>query len=425
MKKVMKRTFILLAIISVMSSCADQLDLYPHSAVAPESITEKDLPALEMGMYNRVQNAPPTESWILNDLIGGTLTMATSNPQDLINNTLNPLSGTVGGAWNGFYGAIYQVNNILSITESLGQSVNRNRIKGEAHYFRALMYYYLVTRWGDVPILRQNTLALVPRDPAVDVWAFIEEDLQAASDLLGASTGYYYVSKDAVTALMARVKLTQGKNSEAASLAESLITGGKYNLDAYEKIFRKILNTEIIFAFVNNTEESTNAISNLFYTYAHTNKGSYLYRPPQEVMDMYEAADKRKAMSVDNVAGNNVINKYPGGQGGRDPVIISRLGEMYLISAEAKGRTNGLSRLNELRAFRGLGPVNPASDDDFINAILLERRKELIAENFMYVDLVRTGKAKTTLGLLDHQLLLPIPNSEMRTNPNLEPNPGY
>jgi hypothetical protein len=425
MKTIMKRIFISLSIILAVTSCQDQLDIYPHSAIAPESVTEKDLLALEMGMYNRVQNAPPTESWILNDLIGGTLTTSTSNPKDLINNTLSPLSGIVSGSWNGYYGAIYQVNNVLSITDNLGQSVNRNRIKGEAHYFRALMYYYLVTRWGDVPVLRQNTLELVSRDPVSEVWAFIEEDLQVASELLGTSANYYYVSKDAVTALMARVMLTQEKNPEAAALAEALITGGKYALDGYEKIFRKILNTEIIFAFVNNTEESTNAISNLFYTYAHTNKGSYLYRPPQEVMDMYEAADKRKAMSVDNVAGGNVINKYPGGQGGRDPVIISRLAEMYLISAEAQGRSAGLSRLNELRAFRGLGPVNPGSDDDFINAILLERRKELLAENFMYVDLIRTGKAQSSLGLLDHQLLLPIPNSEMQVNTNLDPNPGY
>jgi starch-binding outer membrane protein, SusD/RagB family len=421
----MKRTFILLTLISVLSSCADQLDIYPHSAVAPESVTEKDLPALEMGMYARVQNAPPTESWILNDLIGGTLTMSTSSPRDLINNTLNPLSGIVSGAWNGYYGAIYQVNNVLRITDGLGQSMNRNRIKGEAHYFRALMYYYLVTRWGDVPILRQNTLDLVSRNPVADVWAFIEEDLEQALALLITSTNYYYVSGDAVVALKARVMLTHGKKAEAAALAESLITTGKYSLDAYEKIFRKIQNTEIIFAFVNNTEESTNGISNLFYTYAHTNKGSYLYRPPQEVMEMYDAIDKRKAMSIDNVAGNNVINKYPGGQGGRDPVIISRLGEMYLISAEAQGRLAGLARLNELRAFRGLGAVNPGSDDDFITAILSERRKELLAEGFMYVDLIRSGRAKTELGLLDHQLLLPIPNSEMQVNPNLEPNPGY
>lgn len=424
-QNIMKKIFILLFAISVLSACQGKLDIYPHSAVAPGSITEKDLPALEIGMYNKVQNAPPTESWILNDLIGGTLQGSTSTPFDLINNTLTPLSGAVSGSWNGYYNALYQVNNVLGITNGLPEGAIRNRVKGEAHYFRALLYYFLVTRWGDVPLLRTNTLDKIARTPAAEVWSLIEEDLDQSILLLGASTNYYYVSKDAATALKARVKLTLKKNAEAASLAESLITGGKYSLDAFEKIFRKIQNNEVIFAFVNNTEESTNAISNLFYTYAHTNKGGYFYRPPQSVMDMFESTDKRKAISVDNVAGNNVINKYPGGQGGRDPVIISRLGEMYLISAEAQGRVNGLVRLNELRAFRGLTPASPASDDDYINAILSERRKELLAENFMYVDLIRTGKARSVLGILPHQVLLPIPNSELRVNPALIQNPEY
>jgi hypothetical protein len=422
MKKII---YSLSLLVIILSSCKDKLNIYPHSAVAPGSITEKDLPALEIGMYSKVQNSPPTESWILNDLIGGTLTTSASNPLDLINNTLSPLSGSVGGSWNGYYGALYQVNNVLDITTKLPAGLVRNRIKGEAHYFRALMYYYLVTRWGAVPILRTNTLDLIPRSPVNEVWALVEDDLDNAISLLGASTNYYYVSNDAAIALKARVKLTQGKNADAALLAESLIKSGRYSLDTYEKIFRKVQNSEIIFAFVNNTEESTNGISNLFYTYAHTNKGSYLYRPSQAVLDMYEVGDKRKAISLDNVAGNNVINKYPGGQGGRDPFIISRLGELYLVSAEAQGRSAGTARLNELRAFRGVPAIFPATDDDFINAILLERKRELLAEGFMYVDLIRTGKAKASLGLLDHQLLLPIPGSELRVNPNLKQNPGY
>lgn len=410
---------------SLFCSCGKKLDIYPRSAVAPESITEKDLAALELGMYNRVQNNPPTESWILNDLVGGTLQGSTSTPFDLINNTLSPLSGIISGGWNGYYTALYQVNNVLRITNGLEVTSVRNRVKGEAHYFRAMLYYFLVTRWGGVPLLKENSLDGLPRSSAAEVWALIEEDLHQSVNLLGSSSGYYYVSQDAAKALMARVKLTQNKMTDAAQLAESLITGGKYSLDTFEKIFRKIQNTEVIFAFVNNTEESSNAISNLFYTYAHTNKGGYFYRPPQTVMDLFVAEDKRKSISVDVVAGNNVINKYPSGQGGRDPVIISRLGEIYLISAEAQGRNLGTARLNELRAFRGLSPVFPTSDAAFVDAVLAERRRELLAENFMYVDLVRTGRAKTVLGILDHQLVLPIPNTELRVNSKLVPNPGY
>jgi hypothetical protein len=422
---VMKKIFVLFILVSILFSCQDQLDIFPHSAVAPGSVTGKDLPALEVGMYNRVQNGPPTESWILNDLIGGTLTTSSSNPIDLINNTLSPLSGIVSGSWNGYFSALYQVNNLISITDGLSSSADRDRVSGVAHYFRAYIYYCLVTHWGDVPILKANTLELLASSSSNEVWAFIEEDLEIALSLLGTSSSYYYVSRDAAVALKARVMLSQKKYNDAATLAESLITSGKYHLDPFEKIFRKIQNAEVIFAFENNTEESNNGISNLFYSYAHSNKGSYLYRPSVFVLNMYEATDSRKAISIDNVGGNNVINKYPSGQGGKDPVIISRLAEMYLISAEAKGRALGLSRLNELRTYRGLTSISPTTDDAFIDAVLLERKKELLAEGFMYYDLVRTGKAISELGITTTQQRLPIPGTELRLNPNLKQNSGY
>ncbi len=422
----MKRILLIFTLsLTGLCSCGDKLNIYPHSAVAPGSVTENDLPALRMGMYNRVQNNPPAESWILNDLIGGSLITSTSTVNDLINNILSPLSGIVSGSWNGYYKALYQVNNVISITHGLKESPQRNLVKGEAHYFRSLLYYFLVTRFGDVPVLRSNTQSLPGRDPVSEVWKLIDEDIDIAISLLGSSDNYYYVSRDAATALKARIKLTEGNMTEAAALAESLITGGRYSLDEFEKIFRKQQNNEVIFAFENNTEESSNGLSNLFYTYAHPGKGSYMYRPAPSVMEMYDPADKRRAISIDTYGGNNVINKYPGGQGSRDPIIMSRLAEMYLISAEAQGRSQGMQRLNELRAKRGLPAVYPATDQAFLDAILLERKMELLAENFAYVDLIRTGMAKQELNLMDYQLLLPIPSSERRVNGNLSQNTGY
>lgn len=423
----MKKIFLIFLMISLVLfiSCQNMLDIYPHSAVAPASITEKDLPALEMGMYLSVQNNPTTESWILNDILGGTLTTSTSNFKDLINNTLNPLNSIVTNSFNGYFKALYQVNNVLAIVDNLNESVNRNRIKGTAHYFRALLYFNLVTKWGDMPILRRNTLDKPIRQSTEQVWSFIEEDLDVAISLLGTSKDYYYVSLDAAIAMKARVMLSLGRKEEAARLAESLIISGKYSLDSFDKIFRKKQNNEIIFAFVNQTEESTNSFGNLFYSYAHPNKGSYVYRPTPETMKLYDDSDNRKAISIDSSTGNDVINKYSGGQGERDPFNISRLSEMYLISAEAQGRISGVERLNDLRKARGLESIYPANDDDYINAILLERKKEFLAEGFMYYDLVRTDKAIEQLGLLSYQQLLPIPNTELILNSNFTPNPGY
>lgn len=423
----MKKYYIipLICLIALLSACADQLDQYSYGAIPPDAVTEKDLPALRNGMYNSVQNNPGDLAYISFDILGGVLQTGTGTYKELINSTLSPLNSTVVATWNGYYKALYQVNNIIAITDRFPNADISTLARGEAHFFRAYIYYSLASKWGGVPILRENTQEKLPRNPINEVWSFIEEDLDNAAARLGSASSYYYVSKDAVTALRARVKLAQGENSEAAQLAESLITSGSYKLDTFEKIFRKSMNTEIIFAFENITEESSINISDLFYTYAHPNKGQGAYRLTPEMLAMFTPEDKRTDISVINISGTNCVNKYPSGQTGSDPLIISRIAEMYLISAEAQGRTNGVSRLNELRTFRGLAAVYPSTDDAYMNAILDERKRELMGENFIYYDLVRTKKATAQIGLLTHQHLFPIPGRELLLNTNLEPNPGY
>src|SRR5690606_30108212 len=162
---------------------------------------------------------------------------------------------------------------------------------------------------------------------------------------------------------------------------------------SFEKIFRKQANNEVIFAFENLSEESSINISDLFYSYAHPNKGQGNYRISDKTLKLFSESDKRRAMTIINIAGTECINKYPSGQTGRDPVIISRISEMYLISAEAQGLQNGLGRLNELRNYRGLNSISPSSENDYVDAVLAERQLELLGENFRYFDLVRTEKA--------------------------------
>ena len=163
-----------------------------------------------------------------------------------------------------------------------------------------------------------------------------------------------------MTALKARVKLYLGKKGEAKELAESLIANPNYALDDFDKIFRSKANKEVIFAFSCLTEDGSSIkISNQFYSYNHPNKGSYNYRPAGDVMTMYADNDLRKEVSITTLDNLNFVNKYPSGQTGSDPVVISRLAEMYLISAEAQGLNGGLDRLNELREKRGLDRVSP------------------------------------------------------------------
>ncbi len=412
----------------ICSSCEDSLNLYPHSQVATESLSEKDIEAFVNGVYNRVQNTPTNSSYVMFDIIGGNLVRGGASGLggylEMINDILQPENGNIAAQWNGYYASIYQVNNLIASTANMQNESRREEILGIAHFFRGYIYYNLVTRWGGVPIINSIVTQKLPRNTESEVWSFIETELQLAIDKAPIFGGYYYVSKDAAKALLARAKLAQGKKGEAVTLAEEVITSGRFQLDEFEKIFRSQQNTEVIFSFLNQTIESGINISTLFYTYAHPVSGSYNYKPTTEVMNLFASTDKRRAMSVDTYSSLDVINKYPSGQTGSDPIIVTRLAEMYLISAEGQGMA-GIGRLNELRNKRGLTNISVNDETQYLEAVLLERRRELLAEGFRWYDLVRLGRAQQEIGLRDGQTKLPIPARELLLNTLLEPNDGY
>ena len=96
---------------------------------------------------------------------------------------------------------------------------------------------------------------------------------------------------------------------------------------------------------------------------------------------------------------------------------------MYLISAEGQGLQGGLDRLNELREFRGLQAVSPADEEEFLDAVLEERRLELFGEGFRWFDLVRTGRYEQKTGLGTKYTVLPIPARELTLNKKLKQHP--
>jgi hypothetical protein len=95
------------------------------------------------------------------------------------------------------------------------------------------------------------------------------------------------------------------------------------------------------------------------------------------------------------------------------------------LEAEALGGTGARAQalLDAVRARVGL-----ASTPVSLDAIALERRKELACEGHRWFDLVRTGKAATALAsrgfVSGKNELLPIPVKELE-NTILVQNPGY
>jgi hypothetical protein len=78
-----------------------------------------------------------------------------------------------------------------------------------------------------------------------------------------------------------------------------------------------------------------------------------------------------------------------------------------------------------MSAERGLTAIQPANETAYMDAVMLERRKELLGEGFRWFDLVRTGRAQTELGLADRELKYPLPMNELAINKLLEQNDDY
>ena len=118
-------------------------------------------------------------------------------------------------------------------------------------------------------------------------------------------------------------------------------------------------------------------------------------------------------------------------------IIIMRLGETYLLKAEAQFKAGDLAgaaqTINIIRSRANAAPITGA--DVTIDFILDERARELLAEENRRMTLMRTGqlvqrvagRGQKVIGLSATNLLLPIPQSEINLNKDavLEQNPGY
>jgi hypothetical protein len=145
------------------------------------------------------------------------------------------------------------------------------------------------------------------------------------------------------------------------------------------------------------------------------------------------------------------IKKYlhkplPATTGSSDDFPIYRYSEALLLLAEALNEQDrpgeALIPLNAVRARAGLNPFTTMDKSLLRDSIYHERRVELAFENHRWEDLLRSGKALDVINafgvkirqelsylpsdshvVTDHNLLFPIPQTDIDLNPKLTPNP--
>ena len=364
--------------------------------------------------------------------------------------TLTPVNSEITTLWQYPYQSLYQVNDVLSGISNNNQLSASfvKQITGEMKVVRALYYFNLVNLFGGVPLVTSidyNTTAHLPRTSVNAVYTQILADLGDAVKKLPAaypSSGHARPNLYTALALLAKVHLYQGQWQAAYNEADSIIKSGMYSVTntPLNGVFLDGSN-EAIWQLPAISSENQTAEARIFVP----NSGStpnFLVTP--FLLNQFEAGDQR----LQNWIGTAVINnqnlyypfKYKNVLASATPVedyMVFRLGEMYLIRAEAAAELNNLSGaladVNIIRARAGLAAstANVTSQTAVLAAVMHERQTELCFEwGNRWFDLKRTGTAGTVLtaektGWQSYDTLYPLPQAQIQLNNQLTQNPGY
>jgi len=235
------------------SSCKKYLELRPQDGITRDKFwkTKEQLQSSVIGCYlSLLGNTTQMFVWgeIRADMIipGPTMTAAEN---DIVNT--NILSSNAVTSWNTFYSTINLCNTVIKYGPDVKTVDNTltdaqlNAYLSEALTLRALMYFYLVRSFGDVPLKLEPTdsdsdLQQLPKSNRKDVLAQIVADLKTAESYAVATYGNNAYDKGRVTkftvnALQADVYLWMDNYTDCIAACDKVIASGRYGLVAGDK----------------------------------------------------------------------------------------------------------------------------------------------------------------------------------------------
>ena len=233
----MKKNFLYIAAAVALgfSSCVE-LDRYPLEELSDGSFWKSATDA-NMAVSNLYPSLP---YWDVDEAINsddavhgikwaaGNVSKGIYDPQDM--------------SWDGTYSVIRKANLILSKIDEIPDynQVEKNKVLGQAYFFRAFHYFDLIRTFGDVPYVdKPLTLADqegITRTPRAEVYSKVMADLDKAIEYLPTTwpaSEYGRITKGAALAMKARAALYYGNWQDAANYAKDVIDLGIYEL--YDK----------------------------------------------------------------------------------------------------------------------------------------------------------------------------------------------
>ncbi|CAL2085467.1 RagB/SusD family nutrient uptake outer membrane protein [Tenacibaculum sp. 190524A02b] len=382
----------------LLTSCSNELDTPSEASLsATADLAKEDVDKLLTGVYKKLRHPNQYGYFaIMNTEIMGDnykpVKFQWSQVKNFYENTVPASDILLSYFYADYYAGIDRANTVLKVPTA------DNVQKGAARYCRALSYLRLYDMFERVPLIDENydrkPIAPSSKDEVID---FIIEDLKYAKantlnfNSIDIVTGQKTPSKEAAAALLARVYRIKGDIASAGVEAEYVINSGKFSLST-NPLERA---SEVIFMFKGNKSEEVGQWGWIMSVDA---KSWNCFAAADDLTALVKGEDTRKVLFdfEGQVANDGFIYSKKYKTEGNSDLLISRVAEMYLVSAEA-GNAN---RLTELQAAR-------KSSLTFEE----ERRLEMSFEWTRWEDMKLEGK--TTY-------VLPYPTRAVDSNPLLK-----
>lgn len=361
-------------------------------------------------------------------------------------------------------------------TSVVGTTLGNNYI-GEARLIRALSYYSLLQFYArpyadgngakdGLPLrltgIKGSGFSDLARSTVAETYAQIISDLDFAeanlpTDYAGASQATLRVTrahKNTAIALKTRVYLSMGDYAKVVTEGNKIVSaaapftaasGVPHALQAsIANVFTTYTTTESILSMPMSTTAGDNPGTQNqlgFYFYNNGSVGSAEYRlnPAGIIANTnWTTADARRTalLHTNTTSGKVFVAKYKTGSPYTDYVPVIRYAEVLLNLAEGLARTNAAV---DARALAIVNAVRKRSDpavtivaatkQDLIDAIMLERRIELLGEGLRNNDILRLlqtfpakGSAPAVAPTATSGYIWPISSDELSLNKLMKDN---
>ncbi|WP_205686275.1 RagB/SusD family nutrient uptake outer membrane protein [Chitinophaga parva] len=444
-------------------ACSDKLDLKPNDELDASTAYET-VPDLNKGLLGAY--AGVSFSYVRNSaLTSDECTLPADNTSgrniDTYRWQLDASNTTITAPFEEDYVVIDRLNRVLAAADNVkvkaGEETTRDRYKAELLALRAYCHFDLLRNFAEayhsgamgVPYMLSSKISSPARDNYEVVLQDIRSDLHAAKELMPDDfTDVTRITKPAISAIQARVALYDNEWDSARIFSTEAIDAVPLaSKAAFGKIWTDQGTEDVIWKNKRTTDDAL-YLGDIFYDYGN---GVALYVPSFELLNTFDKTNDIRFPWValpnpDNTPGlaPYIVNKYQplADVTNLADIKLFRAGEMYLVRAEARAELSDLpgaaDDLNTLRAARinGYTPVTLADKTAAIDAIYLERFKELAFEGHRYYDLRRRNMTITrepadvvnaagaaTLKPTDKGYVYPIPDAEMKANKNMRQNP--